>query len=164
MRTHPALTSLLFLFACGGGEGSEDLAGQADEARPGPQPHEAPAEPPAPEPTHIEYPGGLVVDVLEPGSGERARVGDRLRVHYSARLAGSEESFESTLASGIPYAFELGAGEVIEGWERGLVGIRAGSKLKLSVPAALGYGSEGMGRVPADTDLEFELHLVGVER
>ena len=120
---------------------------------------------PVEEPWRRELAGGLVVELIEPGPGRRAaRIGDVLTLHYSLRVAGEEEALESTAKSGIPFRFRLGEGEVVQAWERGLVGLRGGSRLRIEAPAALCYGDSAHGRVPPNSDLVFEIDLVRVER
>jgi FKBP-type peptidyl-prolyl cis-trans isomerase len=114
-------------------------------------------------PAPPELPDGLVLETLTPGSGTDARVGDRLTVHFTGTLAATGEEFASTARSGVPYSFELGRGQVIEGWERGLVGVREGAEVRLEVDAALAYGDEAWGRVPAGSDLVFTLRVVKIE-
>jgi len=119
-------------------------------------------EPALGEPTTRELPGGLVVHVRRPGRGPEARTGDRVSVHYTARISGSETVVESTRSSGIPFEFTLGRREVVRGLERALQGCRAGAELEVEIPAALAYGEAGHGDVPSDTDLTFEIELVRI--
>lgn len=93
-----------------------------------------------------------------------ARVGDRLTLHYVARLA-SGELIDSSWDRGQPVVFELGDGSVPPGVEHGLVGMRQFAKRRLTVPPDLAYGSEGVpGLVPPGATVVFELELLDVRR
>jgi FKBP-type peptidyl-prolyl cis-trans isomerase FkpA len=62
-----------------------------------------------------------------------------------------------------PFSFTLGAGEVIQGWDQGVAGMKVGGKRKLTIPPALGYGSQDMGSIPPNSTLVFEVELLKVE-
>ncbi len=115
------------------------------------------------EPTREEHPDGLVVETLSPGTGSQARQGNRIQLHYTGTIQSTGEVFSDTRATGIPFAFTLGRGEVIRGLDRGLKGARTGSRIRLSVPSSLAYGEDGWGKVPEEADLEFDIHIVQVE-
>lgn len=123
---------------------------------------DAPAEEP-PGPSRRELPGGLVVDTRDPGRGPAAANGDLVSIHYTGFLAESGEPFESTRSSGIPFVFALGAGEVLRGLDRGLVGARRGARIELEVPAAQAYGERGLGNVPPGADLRFEIQVIKID-
>jgi len=110
-----------------------------------------------------ELKDGLVVDTTNGGRGHAAQNGDRVRVHYEGRVAESGAVFASTRSTGIPYAFTLGKKQVIPAWELALRGARPGSEMKLAVPASLAYADKGLGAVPPDAALEFDIHVVSVE-
>ena len=110
-----------------------------------------------------ELKGGLVVETTAPGRGPVARVGDTLTIHCKGVVKESGDVFDSTYGSGIPRQITLGAKEILPALELALHGSRAGSKLKVSVPAALGYGDEGRGRVPPEAELEFEVRVVRID-
>jgi len=110
-----------------------------------------------------ELKDGLVVDTTNGGRGHAAENGDRVRVHYEGRVAESGAVFASTRSTGIPYAFTLGKKQVIPAWELALRGARPGSEMKLAVPASLAYADKGLGAVPPDAALEFDIHVVSVE-
>ncbi len=108
-----------------------------------------------------------VVDV-RPGTGARATTRQCLYVHYTGVLADGRK-FESTrdaLPNGraqSPVAFELGAGRVMPGWERGLVGMQVGGQRRLFVPYRLAYGARGQPpAIPPQTDLVFDIELMAV--
>ncbi len=127
-------------------------------------PAPAPVEEPPAQPSHLEHPGGLVLDLVRPGRRVAAQVGDRLRLHYDVRLKDGAEVLETTRSGGVPHAYTLGRGELIRGLERGLIGVWEGAAVTLLVPAALAYGEKGLGRIPPNEDLLFDIELVSVER
>jgi len=102
------------------------------------------------------------------GTGTEATAGRRLTVHYTLWLydAAQPESkgrqIESS-AGGAPFAFTLGAGQVIGGWDQGLGGMRAGGRRRLIIPPSLGYGSAGQGPIPPNASLVFDVELVAVQ-
>ncbi len=107
--------------------------------------------------------GQLKKEVLERGQGKMADKGDRVSVHYTGWLE-SGERFESSLDTGEPFSFVLGEGNVIQGWEQGLVGMKVGEKRKLTIAPELGYGQSGLGDlIPPDSVLVFEVELLGIE-
>lgn len=105
----------------------------------------------------------LKVEDLREGSGTVAKNGDIIQVRYRGSLLNGEV-FDSNL-KGNPFSLTLGAGSVIKGWDLGLVGMKAGGKRRLVVPAALGYGDTGTGeKIPGGATLVFEVDLLTVSR
>ncbi len=99
---------------------------------------------------------------LQLGDGAEARVGSRVSVHYVGTL-GTGEQFDSSRDRDEPFEFHLGAGEVIRGWDEGVVGMRIGGKRRLVIPPELGYGVLGIpGVIPGGATLHFEVELLGV--
>lgn len=97
------------------------------------------------------------------GSGEVAMAGDILTVHYTGQLSDGTV-FDSSLVRGQPFQFVLGAGQVIKGWDQGLVGMKVGGKRLLSIPPELGYGANQIGPIPANSTLIFEVELLEVKK
>ncbi|MCX8518717.1 MAG: FKBP-type peptidyl-prolyl cis-trans isomerase [Methylophilaceae bacterium] len=104
------------------------------------------------------------------GKGREAEVGFTARVHYSGwlydakRKAGKAQQFDSSLERKTPFSFTLGGGQVIEGWDQGVRGMRVGGKRTLFIPAELGYGRRGAGTIiPPNADLVFDVELLGLE-
>ena len=110
----------------------------------------------------IETATGLgYVEIVE-GTGARPKPGDSVSVHYTGWLK-SGEKFDSSVDRGQPLVFPIGRGQVIKGWDEGVGGMRVGGKRKLVIPAHLGYGDRGAGRViPPGATLIFEVELLGV--
>ena len=121
------------------------------------------------------YTGGDVgefqrIDVVE-GTGDVARAGDEVSVHYTGWLYDERAAdrrgakFDSSLDRGQPFVFMLGAGRVIRGWDDGVAGMRVGGKRELLIPADLGYGAKGAGSViPPGASLVFEVELLDIRR
>jgi len=106
-------------------------------------------------------PDGMEVVDVEVGSGDEAVAGKRVKVHYTGWLT-SRQKFDSSRDRGDPFSFELGAGQVIKGWDEGVRGMRVGGRRKLTIPAALGYGDRGVGPIPPGATLVFWVELLGV--
>ena len=139
---HAAILSLLLLAACGG--------------------------PPS-------YTGGDVEELqridVTMGEGDAAAAGDEVSVHYTGWLYDQNAperrgaKFDSSHDRGQPFVFPLGAGRVIRGWDEGVAGMRRGGKRELHIPAFLGYGADGAGKViPPGASLVFEVELLDVRR
>jgi len=106
---------------------------------------------------------GLKYIDVEVGEGPAAVSGKDVTVHYTGTFPDGKK-FDSSVDRNEPFAFKLGAGQVIKGWDEGVAGMRIGGKRKLFIPPALGYGKRGAGSViPPDADLCFEVELLGVE-
>ncbi len=97
------------------------------------------------------------------GGGEAAQTGDRVTVHYTGKFLDGKV-FDSSLTRGEPYQFVLGAGQVISGWDIGIVGMRVGGKRILIIPPSFGYGMNDYGPIPGNSTLVFEVELLKVER
>jgi len=98
------------------------------------------------------------------GTGATATPGNMVRVHYTGFLT-SGEKFDSSRDRGEPFAFPLGAGQVIKGWDEGVAGMKVGGQRQLRIPPALGYGAAGAGGViPPNATLIFDVELLGVDK
>jgi hypothetical protein len=102
----------------------------------------------------------LIEDVVE-GTGAEAKSGDTVVVHYTGTLLDGTK-FDSSRDSGTPFQFQLGAGRVIQGWEQGVSGMKVGGTRKLTIPPELGYGSQSIGSIPANSVLLFDVELLEV--
>ena len=99
---------------------------------------------------------------LKVGTGAVAEAGKRVAVHYTGWLTNGTK-FDSSKDHGQPFTFQLGAGQVIKGWDQGVAGMKVGGVRKLTIPPSLGYGGEGAGGViPPGATLVFEVELLGV--
>lgn len=106
--------------------------------------------------------GELEKTDITPGTGAEAVAGKRVTVHYTGTLTDGTK-FDSSKDRGEPFAFELGSGQVIQGWDQGVAGMKVGGKRKLVIPPALGYGEQQAGSIPPNSTLVFEVELLGVE-
>ena len=109
---------------------------------------------------------GLQFEDTLPGTGDEARAGHQVRVHYTGWLHETGQKgarFASSKDRGEPFEFRLGAGHVIRGWDEGVQGMKVGGTRVLTIPAPLGYGARGAGGViPPNATLVFEVELLGV--
>ena len=106
---------------------------------------------------------GLKYEDLTVGSGAEAVAGKTVSVHYTGWLENGTK-FDSSLDRGEPFMFQLGAGEVIAGWDEGVAGMKVGGKRQLVIPSDLGYGARGAGGViPPNATLIFEVELLAIQ-
>src|SRR6476659_114722 len=106
---------------------------------------------------------GLQYWDIKVGTGAVAGASKKVKVHYTGWLLSGKE-FDSSLNSGEPIEFELGTGQVIKGWDQGIVGMKVGGKRQLRIPPDLGYGARGAGSdIPPNSTLIFDVELVGVK-
>lgn len=113
---------------------------------------------------HSQEPADLIIEDVVKGTGEEAKVGKLVTVHYSGFLTNGT-LFDSSIPRKSPFSFRLGAGDVIQGWDRGVAGMKVGGKRKLTIPSKLGYGSRGAGNViPPNATLVFDVELLKVEK
>jgi FKBP-type peptidyl-prolyl cis-trans isomerase FkpA len=107
-----------------------------------------------------QSPTGLVIEDLTVGTGKTAAAGQKVTVHYTGWLTNGKK-FDSSKDRNDPFVFNLGAGQVIRGWDQGVQGMQVGGKRKLTIPPDLGYGARGAGGViPPNATLVFEVELL----
>lgn len=106
-------------------------------------------EKPLVEPHLGDVPSDLLIDDLVVGTGDEAVPGQTVVVHYVGVGVTSGEEFDASWNRNEPFAFPLGAGYVIKGWDEGVKGMRIGGRRRLVIPAHLGYGDRGAGGVIA---------------
>jgi FKBP-type peptidyl-prolyl cis-trans isomerase len=110
----------------------------------------------------VTTPSGLKYVDQVVGTGPEARAGQTVKVHYTGWLTDGKK-FDSSVDSGRPFSFPLGAGRVIKGWDEGVAGMKVGGKRKLIIPPQLGYGARGAGGViPPNAELIFEVELLEI--
>jgi len=106
---------------------------------------------------------GLKYEVLRQGNGPEAKAGQTVAVHYTGWLTNGTK-FDSSVDRGQPFDFQLGAGQVIKGWDEGVAGMKVGEKRKLTIPSNLGYGDRGAGAtIPPGATLIFDVELLGIQ-
>lgn len=101
-----------------------------------------------------------IVDTVA-GEGEAVKAGDQVRVHYTGRLTDGTV-FDSSHNRNEPFEFKVGAGQVIRGWDEGLIGMKKGGKRTLTVPPEMGYGERGIGPIPPNATLVFDIELLDI--
>ena len=115
-------------------------------------------------------PSELVKNDVTTGSGSEASAGQRVTMHYTGWLYDASAAdkkgrkFDSSRDRNDPFAFRLGAGEVIRGWDEGVAGMKVGGQRTLTIPSDLGYGRRGAGGViPPNATLIFDVELLDVK-
>jgi FKBP-type peptidyl-prolyl cis-trans isomerase len=104
----------------------------------------------------------MKIEKLTNGAGLRPKAGNTVTVHYTGWLANGDK-FDSSVDRNEPFAFVLGAGQVIQGWDQGVATLRVGDKARLTIPPELGYGQQGYpGAIPPNATLIFEVELLSV--
>jgi len=118
---------------------------------------------------HVYVPAGeappeeLVIEDIEVGDGEEAKAGHDVEVHYAGNAWSTRQQFDASWDRGETFSFKLGGGQVIGGWDQGVVGMRIGGRRRLVIPPSLGYGSRGAGGViKPDETLVFVVDLIGL--
>ena len=106
----------------------------------------------------------VYIDV-EVGTGPVAEPGTRVTVHYTGMLTIDNSVFDSSVERGEPFQFDLGVGNVIQGWDEGVAGMKVGGRRHLIIPADLAYGERGFGDlIPPNSWLTFDVELLDVSR
>jgi len=104
----------------------------------------------------------LVIDDVIVGAGEAVSVGDTVSVHYIGTLQNGQQ-FDNSYQKAKPFEFTVGKGQVIAGWDEGVVGMRVGGQRILAVPSDMAYGNRTMGPIPANSTLVFVIELLEVK-
>lgn len=104
----------------------------------------------------------LIIEDTKVGDGQQIKDGDMAVVHYTGYLTNGSK-FDSSVDRGAPFAFKLGAGEVIAGWDKGVLGMKMGGIRRLVIPPDMGYGSRDLGEIPANSILIFDVELLKIE-
>jgi peptidylprolyl isomerase len=105
---------------------------------------------------------GLQMQDLAVGSGQEVKSGDTVTVQYLGTLIDGTK-FDSSYDRNQPFTTQIGVGQVIKGWDEGIVGMKVGGKRKLTIPPALGYGNQAAGSIPPNSTLVFEVELLSVK-
>lgn len=110
----------------------------------------------------IQGPGKVEIKDTLTGIGIAAQPGDIITVNYTGKLA-SGKQFDSSVGRA-PFQFTLGAGQVIKGWDQGLVGMKVHGIRSLTIPSDLAYGAQSAGEIPPNSDLKFDITMVKIDR
>ena len=180
------VTLALLLSACGGGakESAADRFAKTAEQQAKTQPAATQAEVPAPEAKKVQptvgerdinkkpkipkasgpAPKQLKVEDLIEGKGPAAKNGDTLSVRYVGVLYENNKQFDASWDRGkAPFQLTLGQGQVIQGWDRGLIGMKVGGRRRLTIPPDLAYGAQGQPpTIPANSTLVFDVDLTKI--
>jgi len=106
---------------------------------------------------------GLEYVEIEAGTGDQAKAGKTVRVHYTGKFLDGKV-FDSSVSRGDPLEFQLGAGRVIKGWDEGIALMKVGGKAQLTIPPQLAYGERGAGGViPPNATLVFDVELISIK-
>ena len=104
----------------------------------------------------------MKIEKIVTGTGAAPKKGDTVTVHYTGWLTDGKK-FDSSVDRNDPFAFVLGTGQVIRGWDEGVAQMKIGDKVKLTIPPEKAYGKEGYpGAIPQNATLIFEVELLGV--
>jgi len=155
--------TIFVIFQSGSGDSANQTANTQQQACTDSQ-----SEPTLPVP-EVYKPTGTVAELqstdLEQGSGASAKAGDCLVMKYYGTLASNGTKFDENFTESTAFAFTLGQGQVIEGWDKGLVGMKAGGTRRLVIPAAQAYGSQSpSSSIPANSDLVFVVKLLRIQK
>lgn len=111
----------------------------------------------------VTTPSGLKYEDVKVGDGATPKSGQKVVVHYTGTLDDGTK-FDSSRDRGQPFKFNIGKGEVIKGWDEGVITMKVGGERKLTIPPDLGYGAGGAGGViPPNATLHFDVELLGIE-
>jgi peptidylprolyl isomerase len=104
----------------------------------------------------------LVVTDTKVGTGPVVKSGDTISINYTGTLKDGTK-FDSSYDRGQPFETKIGVGEVIEGWDQGIIGMKVGGKRRLVIPPSLGYGDQAAGSIPPNSTLIFDVELMGIK-
>ena len=106
----------------------------------------------------------MKTEKISAGDGNPPKRGDTVTVHYTGWLTDGTK-FDSSLDRDEPFAFVLGTGQVIQGWDQGVAAMRIGDKVRLTIPPELAYGEQGYpGAIPPNATLIFEVELISIKK
>ena len=108
-------------------------------------------------------PAKLEIEDKAPGNGRVAKEGDTVHVQYTGTLMNGVKFDSTEDHGGEPFKFTLGKGEVIKGWDEGVVGMKVGGKRRLRIPPDLGYGENGGPGIPPNAGLVFDVELLSID-
>jgi len=112
----------------------------------------------------VELEGGVKIQELTVGTGTEVKSGDTIAVNYIGYLENGQK-FDSSYDRNKPFIVQIGAGQVIKGWDIGIIGMKEGGKRRIYIPSALAYGDQGAGNglIPPNANLIFDVELLSVK-
>ncbi len=116
----------------------------------------------APKTNNAQAPENVKIEDIKEGTGQAVKSGDTIAIHYAGTLTDGTK-FDSSYDRGEPFETQIGTGEVIKGWDVGVVGMKVGGKRKLTIPPELGYGDQAAGDIPPNSILIFEVELIEIK-
>ncbi|MGB0890374.1 MAG: FKBP-type peptidyl-prolyl cis-trans isomerase, partial [Solirubrobacterales bacterium] len=139
---------------------TEETADEKSDSKPGKTPTVSGGADEKPEISEAsgEPPTKLIEEDIKKGSGAAAKDGDTVSVNYVGKNWSNNQEFDTSWGKE-PFEFELGGGNVIQGWDQGVVGMKEGGRRLLIIPPDLGYGAQGQGSIPANETLMFVVDL-----
>jgi len=112
--------------------------------------------------SNIEDFDALGITTIKEGNGVEAKAGDTVSVNYEGTFSNGTK-FDSSYDRGTPFEFTLGQNSVIEGWEKGIAGMKVGEIRELKIPSSMGYGDNGYGSIPGKAGLIFKVELLEIK-
>ena len=167
LATLVALLAALTLVACGDDDGNDDSAATQATEQPAPETEAADltdtsVKPEVPKPSGSP-PRSLQKEDIVKGKGPAVQNGDTVTMHYVGIAFSTGEQFDASWDRGVPLdPFQLGTGQVIPGWDRGILGMRAGGRRKLVIPPEQAYGAQGSGPIGPNETLIFVVDLLKI--
>ncbi len=110
---------------------------------------------------------GVKITILQEGSGDVAKFGDRVSMNYTGKLTNGtvfDSNIDPKFNHPVPFEFTLGGGEVIKGWDNGIDGMKVGEKRTLEIEPAYAYGERGIGPIPPNSTLVFDVELLSINK
>lgn len=104
----------------------------------------------------------LIIEDVVVGTGSAVKSGDEIEVNYLGTLLNGQK-FDSSYDRGETFSFAVGTGQVIAGWDQGLLGMKVGGKRRLIIPASLAYADQSVGNIPPNSPLIFEIELISIK-
>lgn len=105
---------------------------------------------------------GLKIEDIKVGTGSAVKAGDTVVINYTGTLEDGTK-FDSSYDHGQPFTTQIGVGQVIKGWDEGVVGMKVGGERKLTIPPDLAYGDQSVGSIPPNSTLIFDVSLVAIK-
>ena len=115
-------------------------------------------------PINATPPAKLKIKDLAKGHGKAAKAGETVTVQYDGVLYANGTEFDASWNRHQPFSFPLGAGRVIPGWDKGVVGMKVGGRRVLTIPPELGYGPQGSGPIPPNSTLVFVVDMLKIQK